>query len=361
LDPADTDLKIVSWAIGAFASQKLYRVAEHDAYPHYAGTPSIKGEHLMKMTRRRFLQMSGAAVVSGLAAPHVILAGAKDPMKRITMSTVTFRARFAQTRIKGHPPIAELKLIDVPEYWADRFKLHNVEFWREYWADRFKLHNVEFWSRHFESREKSYLKDLKSRITKCKSTLVNIQVDEPYNLAEADAEKRKQHVQFLKTWIDTAVTLGSKAVRANTGGGDLEACIRSFRELSAYAKERKVLFLVENHGGLSSDPEKLIQLVKSVDSKNLEILPDFGNFSASIRYEGLRAILPYAKHLISAKTHQFDASGKHSEFDFDRCVQMAKAAGFPGIYSAEYYDRHGKSVDYEKIADWMLKRLLAGL
>ena len=61
----------------------------------------------MKMNRRKFMKTSGAALVSGLALPYVVVAKANDPMKRIGMTTVTFRARFAQTRIKNHPPVDE--------------------------------------------------------------------------------------------------------------------------------------------------------------------------------------------------------------------------------------------------------------
>ncbi len=297
------------------------------------------------MKRRTFLKLSAGAIVSGIVSPNVVVARAKDPMKRIGVSSVTFRARFRQTKIKNHPPINELKLVDVPEYFADRFKVHNVEFW----------------SKHFESQSPAYLQKLKKRVAETKSILINVQIDERYNLADSSEESRQKSVAFFKTWIDSAVALGSKSIRANTGGGAADSCIRSFREIEKYAKQKGILLLVENHGGLSSDPEALIQVVKAIGSKNLEILPDYGNFPPGIRYEGLKAILPYARHLISAKTHQFDENGKHTDFDFDRCMRMAQASGFPGYYSAEYYDGHGKPVDYEKVTDWMIEHIKANL
>jgi len=266
-------------------------------------------------------------------------------MKRIGMSSVTFRARFRQTKIKNHSPISELKLVDVPEYFADRFKVHNVEFW----------------SKHFESQSPAYLQELKKRIAETKSLLINVQIDERYNLADSNEESRQKSVAFFKTWIGSAIAVGSKSIRANTGSGSVDSCIRSFREIEKYAKQKGILLLVENHGGLSSDPDALIQVVKAIGSKNLEILPDYGNFPPGIRYEGLKAILPHARHLISAKTHQFDENGKHTDFDFDRCMRMAQASGFRGYYSAEYYDGHGKSVDYEKVTDWMIEHIKGNL
>lgn len=291
------------------------------------------------------MKLSAGAFVSGIACPNVPAAQAKDPMKRVGMSSVTFRARFKQTRIEKHPPISELKLVDVPGYFADRFKVHNVEFW----------------SRHFESQSPAYLQELKKQVAKGKSILINVQIDEPYNLADPSEEGRQKSVSLFKAWIDSAVSLGSMSVRANTGSGSADSCIRSFKEIEKYARQKGILLLVENHGGLSSDPDALIQVAKAVGSENLEILPDYGNFAPEIRYEGLKAILPYAKHLISAKTHQFDEKGQHTDFDFDRCMRMAQASGFPGYYSAEYYDGQGKPVDYERVTDWMIERIKANL
>ncbi len=297
------------------------------------------------MKRRTLLKLSGSLVASSMLgacnSPFALIKKKKDPMKRIGMSTVTFRARFKQTRIKNHQPVSELELVDVPEYFADRFKIHNVEFW----------------GLHFESQSPAYLQELKKRIAKTKSKLINVQIDDRYNLADTNEQQRQQSIVLLKKWIDTAVALGSKSIRANTGRGSIDACIRSFGELEKYTKQKRILLLVENHGGLSSDPDKLIQVVKAINSKNFEILPDFGNFAPEIRYEGLKAILPYAKHLISAKTHQFDENGKHTDFDFDRCMRMAEEIGFPGYYSTEYYDRYAKPVEYEKIADWMIEHI----
>jgi sugar phosphate isomerase/epimerase len=266
-------------------------------------------------------------------------------MKRVAMTTVTFRARFAQTRIKNHPPVGELMLIDVPEYYADRFKVHHLEFW----------------SRHFESRDPDYLKRLARRIRRAKSTLINIQIDEPYNLSSTDEEGRQKSLAFVKGWIDTAVSLGAKSARANTGRGDIEACIRSFKEIDRYSKEKGILLLTENHGGLSSDPDMLLRLVEAVGGDNFEILPDFGNFNANVQMEGLRKILPFAKHLISAKAMQFDDKFQHTAYDFDRCVRLSESMGFAGYYSAEYYDGRGRPVDYEKVADWMLEHIKANL
>jgi hypothetical protein len=90
------------------------------------------------------------------------------------------------------------------------------------------------------------------------------------------------------------------------------------------------------------------------------LLPDFGNFAPEIRYDALRRVVPYARH-ISAKTERFDAQGNHTAFDFDRCVRIAGDGGFAGVYIGEYWNADQMPVDYEWIADWMIDHIRANL
>ena len=50
-------------------------------------------------------------------------------------------------------------------------------------ADRFKVHNVELQSNYFPSTEMSYLKDLKTRLDKTKTKVVQINIElPPFNM-----------------------------------------------------------------------------------------------------------------------------------------------------------------------------------
>ena len=53
----------------------------------------------------------------------------------------------------------------------------------------------------------------------------------------------------------------------------------SFRKLCEYAAPRKINVVVENHGGVSSDPVAMTRLMKAVNLPNFGTLPDFGNFT----------------------------------------------------------------------------------
>jgi sugar phosphate isomerase/epimerase len=292
------------------------------------------------ITRRRFMQ-------GMLAAPMILSCGGRDPMQRIGMTSVTFRMRFPATRPPQHPDFgSDLTLMDIPQYFADRFRLHNVELWSE----------------HFADRSSAYLSDLRKQVERAGSKVINIQVDGPYDLSDTDEQARSRSVDFIRQWIDTAVGVGSPAIRANSGKiGTFEQCVKSFRELAEYGRQTGVIVLVENHFGVTDvNPPDHVRLMQIVDSPYLRTLPDFGNYAPEVRYEGLKAIMPWA-YLISAKAEGFNDQWEHTRFDFDQCMRIAEDGGFTGIYSAEYWDQTGNQENPEKVADWIIEHIAAHL
>ena len=134
-----------------------------------------------------------------------------------------------------------------------------------------------------------------------------------------------------------------------------DTCIRSFREINQYAAKKGVILLVENHGGISSNPDQHIQIIKEVGGNSIRSLPDYGNYPDNIRYEALKKIMPYA-HQISAKIMAFNEKMEHISYDIKRCMKIAKDCGFKGIYSIEQWDAKTRPLDYyEKVTDWMIE------
>jgi len=236
----------------------------------------------------------------------------------------------------------------------------------EYYADRFKLHNLEFWGRHFEAHTPAYLADLKKAIAKTHSTLIDIQLDDQpyvegklggYFLASRDETMRANSLKFVKECIDNAAAVGSRAIRVNTENGDFDLCVQSFRDITTYAAARGVILLVENHGGISAMPDPHVRLIREVNHKNIRTAPDFGNHKPEIRYEELKKIMPYAWE-VEPKGMPFNEKFEHVAYDFPRCMRIAVESGFRGVYSVDYWDHEAKPVDYEKIADWLIERTL---
>jgi len=297
------------------------------------------------MNRRTFLLRSSGLALTAWLAPSRLRAAAPVATDRLALGTVLFRYRFKQTRPKSFTPTAsELTLLDVPQYYRERFGLSQVEFW----------------SNHFESLEADYLDQVKSKLRAAGATLINVQVDADYNLAAVDEDRRQASIATAKQWIDAAAHLGSAAVRVNPGNGPIERSIVSLREVNAHAQQRGLPLLTENHFGIEMDPDVHLHIRREVDPANVYTLPDFGNYADEVRMAALEKILPYA-WLISAKVVDFNANLEHVSYDFDACVQLSERLGFKGVYSVEQWSRNEADLDYEKVADYALAHVRANL
>ena len=292
------------------------------------------------MKRRDFLKRSGLAMAASMASPLACRSGLSasrqqppaEKMKRIGCTTVCFRTLFPSTRPANCPaPDRDITLLDVPDLFAEKMGVHNVEVW----------------SKHFAERTPAYCAKARRAIEKAGSTLCNIQMDEPgYNLSHPDKAERLKSVQFCEEWMDRSAACGATSMRANVGGSrkglpfDLEVAADSFAQLAQHGQKIGLKILVENHGGFSGVPENIVAIVKAVDSPWCRTLPDFGNvpkdFSQEQREAFLRKIFPWA-HLVSAKGMVFDEQYRHLTYDIGRCVKLGESMGFKGIYSVEQW------------------------
>ena len=185
---------------------------------------------------------------------------------------------------------------------------------------------------------------------------------EPYDLASTNEEERQRSLALVRKWVDAAALLGSRAVRINPGkaGGSIEKCIASMKEVNQYCVSKHLPLLTENHFGLEMNPEVHLQIREAAGPANFYTLPDFGNYPVETMWESLAKILPYA-YLVSAKAVDFDEQAVHISYDFDRCVQLCERAGFKGIYLVEQWSPKEQDLEYEKIADWLLRRVRANI
>ncbi len=310
------------------------------------------------MKRRDFM----AQAVSGLAAAGLLRTNERlvaqsadspgDKRRRIAISTWSLHQYFSATRsLSSAPPGEMLELLDFPEMIADRYKVHRLEFVAP----------------HFTSIAPSYLKDLKARLTKAHSYLVNIPVDIPElhkggGLSDPNASVRAAAITGAKKWIDIGVELGTRAVRCDPGRikpDHLGPTIDSYQQLAAYGKSQGVDVVIENHGGVGSEhPEELVKLFEGVGRGFKGALPDFGNFpDEATRRRGLKLLFPYARVLCHAKGLEFDAQGNETRFNFARCMEIAKQAGFKGVYSIEFEGPGDPYVGVQKTLEELLRFL----
>jgi len=297
------------------------------------------------MKRRSFIQLGGRALtvvpiwltmpVLG-CAPSADAAAQSIPasvLRRIGITTVCFRDRFASTRGRNAEPLSagqELTLLTAPKFIADALGLHNVEIW----------------SAHFAGTSIDYCQKIKAAAAAAGSRIINVQVDGPENLSDPDVSRRAASIATIKQWMDRAAAVGAPTLRANTGGGspetwDVNRTADSFRQLAEHGKKIGVKILVENHTGYSADIDKVVAIVKTVNDPYCRVISDWGNTPSSspeARVAGLSKLFPFLE-LVSAKELDFDDQNRHINYDVVPLMKATEASGFRGIYSIEFYGR----------------------
>ena len=162
------------------------------------------------------------------------------------------------------------------------------------------------------------------------------------DLGHPERDKRIQAARNHRKWIDIAAVLGCHAIRVNARGDETDPaamrdrCAEALTPLLEYADGTGVDVMIENHGGLSSDPGWLCSLMDLVDSPQLGTLPDFGNFPPETdRYAAVQQLMRHAK-AVSAKCCDFDDHGDETKIDFARMVRIVRDAGYRGFVGIEY-------------------------
>jgi len=316
------------------------------------------------MKRRDFItRMAGGAAAAaalsrggsawGAAAPsQASHPGKTDKRSRIAVSTWSFHNYFESTREKEfNLPGNMIALLDFPEMIADKYKVHHLEFCAP----------------HFASTQPSYLQELKERLARARSRVVNMPVDidelgTKGGLSDPDKQVRDNAIKGSRKWIDVAASIGSRAVRCDPGSMDannLAPTIDSYKQLAAYGRSKGVHVLIENHGGVGSEhPEELVKLFQGVGGEHVGALPDFNNFpDEPTRERGLELLFPYARVVCHAKGMEFDANGNEKAFNFSKCVEISKKLGFKGIYSIEFEGPGDPWVGCQKVLEELLKYL----
>lgn len=167
------------------------------------------------------------------------------------------------------------------------------------------------------------------------------------DLSALEKSDRRAALEQHKPWFERCRELGAFAFRANTGGeghhlnADFHArCQESFAVLADWAAEHEVQVLIENHGGISANAHAVHSILAAIHSQWLGTVPDFGNVKDDVRYEYLCILMRHAK-AVHAKLYDFDAAGKHVQFDLGTCLDIVKAAGYDGPLSIEFEGQIG--------------------
>ncbi len=218
----------------------------------------------------------------------------------------------------------------------------------------FGLDAVEICQFHILRNDSIGLQGLKDGLTSAGVSVASIPIDRGH-ISQADPAKRDYDLRLIELWLDAAAFLGAPVARVNSGDGDLQTAIAAYTRLTEYGQKIGVQVVMENHGGLSADPETAAALLAAVPA--LGTAPDWGNFSEPERYDFLAKMAPRAA-IVHAKTVDFDSDGAMPAFDVARCARIVQDSGFTGPYSVEF-EGNGDQIDGVHRSIALLRGLLA--
>ncbi|MBS1829556.1 MAG: sugar phosphate isomerase/epimerase [Acidobacteria bacterium] len=275
------------------------------------------------MDRRNFLQLAGAIGAPMAAVPGAMGQGGGGGRFRISLAQWSLH-KAIQSRM-----VANLQFPRIAR-------------------EQFGIEGLEFVNTLMEPPIASNIQALKKNMAATGTKGVLIMVDgEGYMGAVDKAERLKAAENHFK-WVDTAAELGCHAIRTNMYPGQkqpsseaeiatfLDHCAESFAKLCEYAKGRNINVIIENHGGVSSNPDVVVRLMKKLPLPNFGTLPDFGNFPKEVdRYDAVKKMMAYAKG-VSFKCMDFDGSGKETTMDCDRLMGIVGESAYRGYVGIEY-------------------------
>ncbi len=183
-----------------------------------------------------------------------------------------------------------------------------------------------------------------------------VMVDEEGFIGHPDKKERDKAIENHKRWMEAAQILACPYLRVNAfsiGPAEEQMILAAegLRKLAEMGLEYGLKILVENHGGMSSNADWLVETIVLADHQNLGTVVDLDNFTFSEdfiwgdgqifnRYIGVQKLLPFA-HSISAKTHAFDIQGYETTIDYKRMMSLITQSEFNDYICVEYegYDK----------------------
>ena len=176
-------------------------------------------------------------------------------------------------------------------------------------------------------------------------------------------EERRKEIDYVKNWIRYAAVMGAPHIRvfagnARKGVSQKEAeknFLECYEECLELAGEKGIFLGLENHGGIVSEADALVRIMKAVDSPWAGINLDSGNFHTTDPYGDLAKIAPYAVNVqMKVSLKRKDAKEKEP-IDLPRLLKILRAVNYQGWFTLEYEEEQ----DAEKAVPGILTEMAA--
>ena len=283
-------------------------------------------------TRRQALQIAAAAAVAPAAALRAQGTGPAPAAPRIRLAVSTY------------------------SWWHFTPVKYPVEKVIDH-AAALGFDGVEILHRQMTDETPAYVNALKKAAFRNGLALPMLSIHQDF--VHPDPAERQKHIDHTKHCIELAAQLGIPCVRLNSGRwktiesfddlmkvkGDepplpghtqdeaFDWCIQSIEACLPAAEKAGVMLALENHWGLTTRPENLLRIYKTMKSPWLGINLDTGNFPGD-PYAGLEQLAKDAV-IVQAKTYYGGGKWYTLDLDYPRIAGILRKAGYQGWVSLE--------------------------
>ena len=216
---------------------------------------------------------------------------------------------------------------------------------------------VEILHRQMKNETQGYVNGLKRAAFRHGLSFPMLSIHQDF--VDPDEAKRQAGIDHTIHCIKLAHRLGISCIRLNSGRwGTIESfddlmdakgneppiegytnqhafrwCIDSINKCLPAAEKYGVILALENHWGLTTDPDNLLKIYEAVDSPWLRINMDTGNYVGD-PYEGIEMLAPHAV-IVQAKTYYGGGKWYTLDLDYDRIAGILRKHNFRGWVSLE--------------------------
>ena len=293
------------------------------------------------ITRRSFFAgLAGAGAAAGGAFAQAASPRAIEPRPRIKLGIASY------------------------SYWHFRTEKVPIERVIDR-AARLGVEGVDILHRQMDIPEKepltaahrAYLQRLKRHAFRNGIDLICLSIHQDF--VDPDPAYRRQQIEHTHKCIEIAYELGVPCIRLNSGRwntipdfdelmkargiepvlpGHAEDdgfrwCMDSIAQCLPQAERCGVMLALENHWGLTRDPNGLLRILEKMDSPWLGALMDTGNFLEN-PYDKLARIAPRTV-FVQAKTYPGGGEWYTLDLDYRRIARILSDAGYTGYVSLE--------------------------
>ena len=160
-------------------------------------------------------------------------------------------------------------------------------------------------------------------------------------MAQPTPELQAAEVELVRKWLDVAVRLGASHMRIFGGAVPKGAtedqavawAVETLKRAAEDAGKKGVILGVEDDGGITTNADRTVEIVKKADSPWVGIDLDIGNFPDE-GYRQIEMCAPYATNVhYKSEVH---VAKKGESTDVGRVLEILAKAGYRGYLALEY-------------------------